>query len=99
MSKLTPHQAEVLMRLVRRCRAPRLSVLETTAEIATAVSAKAIGSEVALIHLREKGYIVIDHNETGPRGGITVFVRPTQLGLEHVQRRIRREIALNKETS
>lgn len=99
MSAPTPHQAEVLRTLVRfSVRPSRKDVLSATTGDCSEVPQSDVGSTGALYHLQVKGYAKITKIEVGPRGGRYPFWMPTQLGLEHVQRYIRRSI-ITKETT
>lgn len=86
----TPHQAEVLGRLVQRSTgglAPQriAGVLINSNELRW-VKATSLGSEMALWHLYRKGYATLDVR-TGPRGGEHNYYRPTQEGIVWVARR------------
>jgi hypothetical protein len=41
-----------------------------------AVSAESLGSRGACHHLVDKGYLIVDHVQYGPRGGETPFYAP-----------------------
>lgn len=91
-ASLTPHQAEVLGRIMRAARVPG------TDTFTRPVDERHIGSKGALAHLMHKRYIEIHHVERGPRGGTTRFFVPTEQGGEWQRRRIIRMIAAKKES-